>query len=78
MHTEVEVGLSLIRGTVREGDGGARVNVSVVQGSLGDNTVFFIVTTINGSAQGKTIKPYNYSLLLVLQWIARAFDKEAM
>ena len=59
MHTEVEVGLSPIRRTIREGDGGARVNFSVVQGSLGDNTVLFIVTTINGSAQGKTIKHYN-------------------
>lgn len=67
MHTDVEVGLSPIRRIIREGDGGARVNVSVVQGSLGDNTVFFIVTTINGSAQGKTIKHYKYSLLLALQ-----------
>lgn len=48
----IEVGLSLIRGTVREGEGGARVNISVVQGSLGDNPISFIVSTVNGSAQG--------------------------
>lgn len=56
-HAVVEVGLSPILGTVREiaGDRGARVNVSVVQGSLGDSTVSFIVSTINGSAQGQTI-----------------------
>ena len=52
--TEVEVGLNLLRGTVREGEGGARVNVSVVQGSLGGDAVSFIVSTVNGSAQGKT------------------------
>ena len=53
--TEVEVGLNLIRGTVREGEGGARVNVSVVQGSLGSDSVSFIVSTVNGSAQGNDI-----------------------
>ena len=48
----VEVGLSLIHGTVREGEGGARVNISIVRGSLGDSPISFIVSTVNGSAQG--------------------------
>ena len=56
VHTEVEVGLNLLHGTVREGDGGARVNVSVVQGSLGGDAVSFIVSTVNGSAQGEIVK----------------------
>jgi hypothetical protein len=51
-HTEVEVGINLLRGTVREGQGGARVNVSVLQGSLGGDAVSFIISTVNGSAQG--------------------------
>ena len=48
----VTVGLGLIRGSVREGEGGARVNISVLQGSLGNNPVTFVVSTFNGSAQG--------------------------
>ena len=58
-HAEVEVGLDLLRGTVLEGDGGARVNVSVLQGSLGGDRVSFIVSTVNGSAQGLAIKHYD-------------------
>ena len=42
-----------IRGTVREGLGSARVNISILQGSLGDATISFIVSTADGTAQGK-------------------------
>ena len=59
MHTEVEVGLNLLRGTVCEGEGGVRVNVSVIQGSLGNDAVSFIISTVNGSAQGKIVKHYD-------------------
>ena len=70
-HTVVEVSLSPVRGSVREGDGGARVNVSVVQGSLGGDTVSFVVSTVNGSAQSKTIEHYNnYYGLLIYHWIS--------
>ena len=55
-HSEVEVGLDLLRGTVLEGEGGARVNVTVLQGSLGSDSLSFIVSTVNGSAQGMAIK----------------------
>ena len=55
-HAEVEVGLDLLRGTVLEGEGGARVNVTVLQGSLGGDSLSFIVSTVNGSAQGTAIK----------------------
>ena len=55
-HAEVEVGLDLLRGTVLEGEGGARVNVTVLQGSLGNDSLSFIVSTVNGSAQGTATK----------------------
>ena len=56
-HAVVQVGLSPIRGSVAEGLGGARVNVSVIQGSLGNSNISFIVSTINGSAQGQIMIP---------------------
>ena len=48
----VEVGLSPLHETVREGEGSARVNISILQGTLGDISISFIVSTTNGSAQG--------------------------
>ena len=38
---------------VREGDGSARVNISILQGTLGDSSISFIVLTTNGNAAGK-------------------------
>ena len=42
-----------VRGTVREGEGSARINISILQGTLGDVPISFIVSTANGTAQGK-------------------------
>ena len=42
-----------VRGTVREGEGSARVNISILQGTLGNLPISFIVSTANGTAQGK-------------------------
>lgn len=66
--TVVEVSLSPVRGSVREGAGGARVNVSVVQGSLGGDTVSFVVSTVNGSAQSKTINIILWTINLSLDF----------
>ena len=49
----VEVGLIAVRDTVREEEGSARVNISILQGTLRDNSISFIVITTNGSAAGK-------------------------
>ena len=53
IHAVVEVGMFAIHGTVREGEGSARVNISILQGSLGDVAISFIVSTADGTAQGK-------------------------
>ena len=54
MRAVVDVGLGLIRGSVREGEGGARVNVSVLQGSFGNNPVSFVASTVNDTALGES------------------------
>ena len=51
----VEVGLIALRETVREGEGSARVNISILQGTLGDASISFIVLTTNGSAAGTAV-----------------------
>ena len=48
----IDIGLVVVRGTVREGEGSARINISILQGTLGDASISFIVSTTNGSAQG--------------------------
>ena len=49
----VDIGLAVVRGRVREGEGSARVNISILQGTLGDASISFVVSTAtNGSAQG--------------------------
>ena len=51
----VEVGLIAVRKTIREGEGSARVNISILQGTLGDASISLIVLTINGSAAGTIV-----------------------
>ena len=48
----MEVALVPVRVRVREGDGSARVNISILQGSLGAASISFIVSTVSGTALG--------------------------
>ena len=42
-----------VRDSVREAEGSARVNISILQGTQGEASISFIVLTTNGSAAGK-------------------------
>ena len=48
----MEISLLPVRGVVREGDGSARVNVSILRGSLGGTSISLIVSTNSGTASG--------------------------